>query len=64
MKKNNAKTSQRGLGRDLKNKARLKRAKKKREWAHMVAQVKFMQDYVKKAQEANAETNQVKETQS
>jgi hypothetical protein len=53
MKKNNAKTSQRGLGRDLKNKARLKRAKKKREWAHMVAQVKFMQDYLKKAQEAN-----------
>ena len=53
MKKNNVKTSQRGLSRDLKNKSRLKRAKKKREWAHMVAQVKYMQDYMKKAQEAN-----------
>ena len=53
MKKNNVKTSQRGLKRDSKNKARIKRAAKKREWAHMVAQVKFMQDYLKKAQEAN-----------
>ena len=53
MKKNNAKTSQRGLKKDLKNKARLVRAKKKRDWAHMVAQVKYMQDYMKKAQEAN-----------
>jgi hypothetical protein len=57
MKKNNAKTSQRGLNRDSKNKARLIRAKKKREWAHMVAQVKFMQDYINKAK-ANAEVNQ------
>jgi len=64
MKKNNAKTSQRGLKRDSKNKARIIRANKKREWHHMVAQVKFMQDYMKKAQEANAETSQVKETQS
>ena len=64
MKKNNVKTSQRGLKRDSKNKARLIRANKKREWAHMVAQVKFMQDYMKKAQEANAEASQVKETQS
>jgi len=53
MKKKNAKISQRGLNRDLKNKARLKRTAKKREWAHMVAQVKFMQDYVNKAQKAN-----------
>ena len=53
MKKNNAKTSQRGLSRDLKNKARLKRAAKKRDWAHMVAQVKFMQDYMKKIQTNN-----------
>jgi hypothetical protein len=61
MKKNNVKTSQRGLKRDSKNKARLVRAKKKRDWQHMVAQVKFMQDYMKKAQEANAKASQDKE---
>jgi len=61
MKKNNVKTSQRGLKRDSKNKARLVRAKKKRDWAHMVAQVKFMQDYMKRAQEANAKASQDKE---
>jgi hypothetical protein len=58
MKKNNVKTSQRGLKRDSKNKARIKRAAKKREWAHMVAQVKFMQDYLKKSQEANEPKSQ------
>lgn len=61
MKKNNVKTSQRGLKRDSKNKARLVRAKKKRDWQHMVAQVKFMQDYMKRAQEANAKASQDKE---
>jgi hypothetical protein len=60
MKKKNAKISQRRLGKDLKNKARLKRAQKKREWHHMVAQVKFMQEHIKKAQEANE--SQSKET--
>jgi len=58
MKKSNVKTSQRGLKRDSKNKIRLKKAQKKREWAHMVAQVKFMQEYMKKAQEANATKSQ------
>jgi hypothetical protein len=61
MKKNNVKTSQWGLKRDSKNKARLVRAKKKRDWQHMVAQVKFMQDYMKRAQEANAKASQDKE---
>jgi len=61
MKKNNVKTSQRGLKRDSKNKARLVRAKKKRDWQNMVAQVKFMQDYMKRAQEANAKASQDKE---
>ena len=61
MKKNNVKTSQRGLKRDSKNKTRLIKARKKREWAHMVAQVKYMQDYMKKAQESNAEASQPKE---
>lgn len=64
MKKNNVKTSQRGLKRDLKNKARIIRANKKREWAHMVAQVKYMQDYMKKVQEANAEASEAKEIKS
>jgi len=61
MKKNNVKISQRGLKRDSKNKARLVRAKKKREWHHMVAQVKFMQDYMKKAQAQVADANQNQE---
>jgi hypothetical protein len=52
LKKNNPKTSQRGLKRDANNKKRLVRANKKREWHHMVAQVKFMQDYLKRQQEA------------
>ena len=63
MKKNNAKVSQRGLKRDANNKKRLVRAKKKREWSHMVAQVKFMQDYLKKQQEANGKTESVQEEQ-
>ena len=62
MKKNNVRISQRGLKRDSKNKARLKRAKAQREWHHMVAQVKFMQDYLKKAQDAKASVST--ETQS
>jgi hypothetical protein len=61
MKKNNVKTSQRGLKKDSKNKARLVRAKKKRDWAHMVAQVKFMQNYMKKAQAQAENANQNKE---
>ena len=44
--------SQRGLKRDANNKKRLIRAKKKRDWQHMVAQVKYMQDYLRKQQEA------------
>jgi hypothetical protein len=63
LKKNNAKVSQRGLKRDANNKKRLVRAKKKREWSHMVAQVKFMQDYLKKQQEANGKTESVQEEQ-
>jgi hypothetical protein len=51
MKKNNVAVSQRGLKRDSKNKARLKRAKALREFNHMAAQVKFMQDYVNKQKE-------------
>ena len=63
MKKNNAKVSQRGLKRDANNKKRLIRAKKKREWSHMVAQVKYMQDYLKKQQEANEQQNTVQKEQ-
>lgn len=46
MKKNNVKSSQRGLKRDAKNKARVKRAKALRDFNHMAAQVKFMQAYM------------------
>jgi hypothetical protein len=63
LKKNNSKVSQRGLKRDANNKKRLVRAKKKREWSHMVAQVKYMQDYLKKKQEANGQTDAVQEEQ-
>jgi hypothetical protein len=63
LKKNNSKVSQRGLKRDANNKKRLIRAKKKREWSHMVAQVKYMQDYLKKKQEANGQTESVQEEQ-
>jgi hypothetical protein len=61
MKKNNAKASKKTFNKHVKNKARKERADKQREWHHMVAQVKFMQDYFKKAQEANEDANQVKE---
>ena len=55
--------SQRGLKRDANNKKRLVRAKKKREWSHMVAQVKYMQDYLKKQQEAKGQVDAVQEEQ-
>jgi hypothetical protein len=63
LKKNNAKVSQNGLKRDANNKKRLIRAKKKREWSHMVAQVKYMQDYLKKQQEAKGQVDAVQEEQ-
>lgn len=52
MKKNNARNTKQSIKKDLKNKERKKRAAKQREWHHLVAQVKFMQDYMKKTQEA------------
>lgn len=55
MKKNNVSSSQRGLKRDAKNKARLKRAKSLREFNHLAAQVKFMQAYVEQQKSAQSE---------
>lgn len=51
MKKNNVAISQRGLKRDAKNKARLKRAKALREFNHTTAYVKAVQSISEQLQE-------------
>ena len=48
MKKNNVKTSQRGLKRDAKNKARKKRAEAKYNFNDLVHRVKTMQQFLNK----------------
>jgi hypothetical protein len=68
MKKNNVKTSQRGLKRDAKNKARLKRAKALREFNALVRPMKeraMMEAWIKQQEEERKkqeEANKVEET--
>jgi len=48
VKKNNTKTSQRGLKRDVKNKARKKRSESKYNFNDLVHKVKTMQQFLNK----------------
>jgi hypothetical protein len=53
MRKNNVKTSQRGLKRDAKNKARLKRVRELKQFNDIAQRVKAIQSYIKSQEEKN-----------
>jgi len=54
MRKNNVKTSRRGLKRDAKNKARLKRVHKLNQFNDIAQRVKAIQAYMNDKKETNA----------
>jgi hypothetical protein len=54
MRKNNVQVSQRGLKRDAKNKARLKRVRKLKQFNDIAQRVKAIQAYMKQKEDASA----------